>query len=216
MQLSHRILAVDDSHTNIAIIKRMMGRTYRLMTATSGEQALRIAPEFRPDLMLLDIMMPGMDGYEVCRRLRGDPVLRPMKVIMVSAKAMLAERLEGYAAGADDYITKPFEQDELLAKVRVYLRLKSVEEVERLKTGVLSLLGHELSTRLNGILLPTSILLSDENTEPTERKMLAEMVYRNAKRLHGLLEDIAGSCRPVATSREGHTTPLGYSPGDKR
>lgn len=188
-----RILAVDDSPTNIAIMEKMLGGTYALKTAATGEEALAIAPDFKPDITLLDIMMPGIDGYEVCRKIRANPVIRDTKIIMVSAKAMATERLEGYAAGADDYITKPFDENELLAKIRVYMRLKSVEEVNQLKAGVLSLLGQEVRTHLNGILLPATILMSDEEIVGIERKMLGSMVYRNVKRLHSLLEDIIGS-----------------------
>lgn len=187
----NRILAVDDNPTNIAIAEKMIGNLYNLRTALSGEEALDVASEFQPDLILLDIMMPGMDGYEVCRRIRSNKQLRPTKIIMVTAKAMLTERLEGYAVGADDYITKPFDIEELMAKINVYLRLKSVEEVEQMKNGVLSLLNQELSEQLNGILLPTSILMSDHDMKSSERNMLAEMVYRNTKRLHTFLEEIA-------------------------
>jgi DNA-binding response OmpR family regulator len=123
-------LAVDDNPVNIEIIEALLDEDHNLITATTGEEALKIAPDFRPDLILLDIMMPGMNGYEVCRRLRANSNLMYTKIILVSAKIMTPERLEGYEAGADDYITKPFDEDEFLAKVRVYLRLSTLEEVE--------------------------------------------------------------------------------------
>ncbi len=192
MESKSKILAVDDSATNVAVMQEMLNEAYNLKTAASGEEALEIANDFRPDITLLDIMMPGIDGYEVCRRMRATPSLRQTKIIMVSAKALVSERLEGYAAGADDYITKPFAEDELQAKIKVYLRLKNVEEVDQLKNGVVSLLGHEMRSQINGILLPTTLLMSDEDMAGVERKMLADMVYRNIKRLHGLLEDIVG------------------------
>ncbi len=125
MQPRSRILVVDDNPTNIKIAKAVLGEDYDLALAVTGEEALEIAPAFRPDVILLDIMLPGIDGYEVCRKIRGNPALRHTKIIMVSAKAMISGRLQGYEAGADDYITKPYEEDELLAKVRVFLRLKS-------------------------------------------------------------------------------------------
>ncbi|MFQ5501953.1 MAG: response regulator [Phycisphaerae bacterium] len=208
MEPKSKILAVDDSPTNVAVMQEMLGEEYTLKTAASGEEALEIANDFRPDITLLDIMMPGIDGYEVCRRMRATPSLRQTKIIMVSAKALVSERLEGYAAGADDYITKPFAEDELQAKIRVYLRLKNVEEVDQLKNGVVSLLGHEMRSQINGILLPTTLLMSDEDMAGVERKMLADMVYRNIKRLHGLLEDIVGEQRHNAERRDGATAPL--------
>lgn len=128
MQRQSRILLVDDNPTNLAILEEMLGDEYRWEAATSGEEALEIAPDFQPDLILLDVMMPGTNGYETCRRIRANPALRNVKIVMVSAKALVSERLEGYDAGADDYLTKPFDEKELLAKVRVYL---SREQMKR-------------------------------------------------------------------------------------
>ena len=128
MQRQSRILLVDDNPTNLAILEEMLDDEYRWEAATSGEEALEIAPDFQPDLILLDVMMPGINGYETCRRIRANPALRNVKIVMVSAKALVSERLEGYDAGADDYLTKPFDEKELLAKVRVYL---SREQMKR-------------------------------------------------------------------------------------
>src|SRR2546425_9104352 len=127
-----RILIVDDHPTNIAVLEEILGEPYTLKTAACGEEALVMALDFQPALILLDIMMPGIGGYETCRRLRAHPTLRHAKIIMVSARALVSQRLQGYEAGADDYITKPFDGDELVAKVRVYPRLKSLEEVKQL------------------------------------------------------------------------------------
>jgi len=150
MQVKGKILAVDDDPNNITILKELLDDNYSFKAATTGEQALRIAQDFRPDIILVDIMMPGMDGHELCRRLREHCKLKHTKIIIVSARAMITDRLEGYKAGADDYITKPFEGDEFLAKIRVHLRLKHTEEevepmrhkvtmtaIEKLRTPVL-------------------------------------------------------------------------------
>lgn len=131
MQRQGKILAVDDDPNNIAILEELLAQDYDLETTTSGEQALEVAQTFQPDVILLDIMMPGMDGYQVCQRLRELGAFKDTKIIMVSARAMVPERLEGYKAGADDYITKPFDGDEFLAKIQVYLRLKRAEEADR-------------------------------------------------------------------------------------
>jgi two-component system sensor histidine kinase/response regulator len=186
----NKILLVDDNPTNIAILEEMLSEEYNLAAASTGEASLEIAPAFQPDLILLDIMMPGINGYETCRRIRAHTSLRHTKIIMVSAKAMLSERLQGYEAGADDYITKPFEEDELLAKVRVYMRLKSVEEVHQLKSDLLTLLRHETRTPLNGILAPVQMLLADKTMDDAERTMLLDMVQQSAKRLQGLLQKV--------------------------
>lgn len=185
-----RILVVDDNPRNVAILKKILGRSYTVATAASGEEALSSVSAFAPDLILLDIMMPGIDGYETCRRLRARPDLRQTKIIMVSAKAMLSERLEGYEAGADDYVTKPFDEDELLAKIRVYLRLKSVEEVDRLKSELLALLNHETRTPLTFMIAPTEMLLGDPALTQDHKELL-QMIHDGAKRLHRLVERVS-------------------------
>ena len=119
MEVKKRILVVDDDPDNNTIMEELLGGDYHVKIATTGEEALEIALDFLPDIILLDIMMPGIDGYDVCRRLREHSTLQYAKIIMVSAKAMVSERLKGYEVGANDYLTKPFEEDELLEKVRV-------------------------------------------------------------------------------------------------
>ncbi len=196
-----RILVVDDNPRNVAILKKILSKEHEVATAASGEEALATASGFVPDLILLDIMMPGIDGYETCRRLRIRPDLKQTKIIMVSAKAMVSERLEGYEAGADDYVTKPFDEDELVAKIRVYLRLKSVEEVDRLKSELLALLNHETRTPLTFMIAPTEMLLNDPQISDEQRELL-QMVHDGAKRLHRLVERVSflsslktGACR---------------------
>ena len=133
MQTQSKILAVDDDHNNIAFLEELLEDNYDLKTSSNGEQALEIAKVFLPDIILLDIMMSGMDGYEVCRRLREHYTLKNTTIIMLSARAMNSEQLEGYQAGADDYITKPFDDDELLHKVHVHLDPENVEEPDQMK-----------------------------------------------------------------------------------
>lgn len=132
MEVQGKILTVDDDPNNITIVEELLDDNYDLKTATTGEQALEIAKDFQPDIILLDIMMPGMNGYEVCRQLREHCTSERTKIIMVSARAMVSERLEGYEVGADDYITKPFDGDEFVAKIRFYMGLKPAEEMDRI------------------------------------------------------------------------------------
>ena len=127
-----KILIVDDNATNLQILVEILEEHFELECARVGRRVPReVAPRFQPDLVLLDIMMPGIDGYQTCRKLRTEPGLADVKIIMVSAKAALSERLEGYDAGADDFIVKPFDHEELLSKVRVYMRLRTAEQVNR-------------------------------------------------------------------------------------
>lgn len=187
MQIPSRILAVDDSLLNLKVLEILLA-DYTLQTATSGAEALEIAPSFRPDVVLLDVMMPGIDGYATCRKIRDNPSLRHTKIIMVSAKSELNERLAGYEAGADDYITKPFDGDELLAKVRVYLKLKSVEEVEEVKNRTIEVLQHSNRTPLNNIISYAELLTCGCELDDDTRTESLEVILRNARRLHQLLE----------------------------
>ncbi|MBA7615752.1 Transcriptional regulatory protein WalR [subsurface metagenome] len=130
MQEKSKILAVDDNSINLAVIEELLGSQYNLMTVSTGIDALKMAQEFRPDLIILDIMLHGMDGYEVCQQIRKSSSLRDTKIIIVSAKAMTSERLKGYQVGADDYLTKPFDGEELLAKVCAHLRPKPINAIQ--------------------------------------------------------------------------------------
>lgn len=182
------ILAVDDDAINIDVYELLFGGDYHLVTALSGEEALEVAPRVRPDLILLDVMMPGMTGYEVCRKLREDPQLRFCKVLLVSAKGSRSERIEGYEAGADDYVTKPFCHDELAAKVRVYLKLKSVEQLDQLKTGVLGVLSHETRTPLQHILGAAELLrASADDLDAGTVEEMCTLITGGAERLERLV-----------------------------
>ena len=185
-----KILAVDDDAIDIMTIEKLLGEHYELRTATTGREALEIAANFRPDIILLDNMMPGLDGGQVCRQIRADRALRHTKIIMLSGKSMVSERIEAYEAGADDYVTKPFDEEELLAKIRVYLRLKSVEEMDQFKTDVLTLLSHEARTPLNSLIAPAEMLMSEEEVDAEEKKLLIEMVHSAAGRLHRFFENV--------------------------
>ncbi|MCH9671400.1 MAG: response regulator [Gammaproteobacteria bacterium] len=140
-----RVLIVDDNEDNVEILEDYLEDEFEVRSAYDGEEALQIVDAFEPALVLLDIMMPGIDGFEVCRRLRERADLADLKIIMLSAKIELADRLAGYQAGADDYLTKPFDEGELLAKLKVYLQLRRLEEVDRLQSALISVLGAKVA-----------------------------------------------------------------------
>lgn len=113
-----RVLAVDDNPINLDIVAELLGGEYRVKIAQSGSEAIRIAETFQPGVILLDVMMPDMDGLTACRLLRAIPGLSDSAIVMVSAKAMPSEQAAGIRAGADAYVTKPFDDAELLDIVR--------------------------------------------------------------------------------------------------
>jgi DNA-binding response OmpR family regulator len=119
-----RILIVDDTRTNIAILVETLREGYRLAVAPSGAKALEFVAKTPPDLVLLDIMMPEMDGYEVCRRLKAEPRTQGIPVIFITALDEVQEKTRGFALGAVDYITKPFEAAEVKARVRTHLQIE--------------------------------------------------------------------------------------------
>ena len=116
--MAGRILIADDE-PNIALSLEflMRDRGYAIAVARNGEEALRLAAEFRPDLVLLDVMMPVINGFEVCRRLRADPLHRGLKILMLTARGRESEVQRGLSEGADAYLTKPFGTQELVAIV---------------------------------------------------------------------------------------------------
>ena len=131
----HKILVVDDVPKNVKLLADLLvAKGYQAISAASGPEALaRLASE-APDLVLLDVMMPGMSGYEVCRAIRADPAHAMLPIVLVTALDPAQERVKGLEAGADDFLTKPVNQAELLARVRSLLRIKSLyDEVQRQK-----------------------------------------------------------------------------------
>lgn len=113
-----RILIAEDEPNIVTSLEFLLRQNaHDVRVARDGEEALRLVESFRPDLLLLDVMMPVRDGFEVCRRIRENPALQGIRIIMLTARGRDAERVKGIALGADAYITKPFSTQELLAKV---------------------------------------------------------------------------------------------------
>jgi DNA-binding response OmpR family regulator len=129
------VLVIEDDDIVARTIERSLrGHEFRVTLANSGVEGLKIARRQPTDLVILDIIMPGMDGYSVCREMRADPILAVVPILFLTAKAKDEDRIEGFLAGADDYLTKPFNIDELILRIRAILRrakrLGSVREAE--------------------------------------------------------------------------------------
>ncbi|KKK85246.1 hypothetical protein LCGC14_2775220 [marine sediment metagenome] len=171
----------------------MLGSQYDLMTVSTGLDVLKMAQEFQPDLIILDIMLPDIDGYEVCQQIRKSSLLRYTKIIMVSAKAMVSERLKGYQVGADDYLTKPYDGEELLAKVCAHLRPKPIKAIQQNKENLPNTLYGKIDALLdslaNSLLELAQTLESDENVSIDKRKRLAMQLNNCVKEMQSLGEE---------------------------
>jgi len=123
--MSKRILVIEDQEDNRQIVRDLMTASgYELIEATTGEEGLEAAARERPDLILMDIQLPGIDGYEVTRRIKADPKLRQIPIIAVTSYALSGDDKKAFAAGCDGYVTKPYSPRLLLAKIREYLPSK--------------------------------------------------------------------------------------------
>ena len=124
-----KILVVDDTPLNVKLLADLLtAKGYAVVTAANGDEALGKVAADRPDLVLLDVMMPGLSGYDVCRRLRADPRTALLPVVLVTSLDPQQERVKGIEAGADDFLNKPINQPELLARVKSLLRVKSLQD----------------------------------------------------------------------------------------
>jgi class 3 adenylate cyclase len=127
-----RVLIVDDTKANIDILVETLKSSYKINIATGGERALRSVHKSPPDIILLDILMPEIDGYEVCRRLKADPKTQDIPIIFISALNEVKDKTSGFNLGGADYITKPFETAEVKARVRAHLQLKLLRDQQKI------------------------------------------------------------------------------------
>ena len=127
----HSILVVDDTHTNLKILFDLLSNQgYRVAIAKNGEAALEKLESYLPELILLDVMMPGIDGFETCKRLKDNPNTQDIPVIFMTALSDSGNKVKGLNAGAVDYITKPINHEEVLARIEIHLQLKNLKTLE--------------------------------------------------------------------------------------
>ena len=179
-----RILVVDDDVKAVELVKLYLSRDgYRVMTANDGLEALRLAQESHPDLIVLDLMLPGMDGLEICRTIRRES---DVPIIMLTARTTDEDKLTGLGMGADDYVTKPFSPRELAARVRAVLRrLPGERGPDEIKYGEITINFKKHEVSLGGIPL---------NLTPVEFKLLGVLVKEPGRVFsrEQLIEDALG------------------------
>ncbi len=177
--MTARVLVVDDIRPNVKILEAKLSSEYfDVFTAMSGPEALASVEKNQPDIVLLDVMMPGMDGFEVCRRIKADPTTSHIPVIMVTALSDPQDRVQGLDAGADDFLTKPVDDVALFARVRSLVRLKLMMDELRLR---------ERTSNTFGIIEPMAPMNSASIT--SGRILLVEDDAREAERLKKALAD---------------------------
>jgi adenylate cyclase len=149
MSEAKRILVVDDTPHNVKLLVDLLSaKGYQVKTATSGPQALLSIAEETPDLVLLDVIMPEMTGYDVCKQIRADPKTAALPVVLVTSLDPREEKIRGLESGADDFLTKPINQAELIARVRTLLRVKSLYDTVQEQAAQLSEWNKELEQRV--------------------------------------------------------------------
>ncbi|MCP4698189.1 MAG: response regulator [Gammaproteobacteria bacterium] len=198
---ARKILIVDDISANIDVLRKFLGPDgYKFAFASSGEKALQIVSHSLPDIILLDIMMPGLDGFQTCVRMKTDSRTKDIPIIFITAKTDPVDLEAGFRAGAVDYITKPFQQAEVRARVKTHLTthllhkglLKAKEEAEaanKAKSAFLANMSHELRTPLNGILGYAQILQRDPQLNEKQQNGIS-IIDKSGRHLLGLINDI--------------------------
>ncbi len=203
-----RVLIVDDNEDILAVTRRILRRhDYDTLTAKDGKSGLELARRDRPDLVLLDVMMPGIDGLEVCRQLKGDRETRKIMIILVTGRGSTDNLVEGLEAGADDYITKPFQLPELMARVRSALRVKQLtDEIEERnrellrsqrermrseKMATIGLLATGIAHEFNNIMSGISGFAQLAETNPAFKDRLVELAKSQSERALQITRSLA-------------------------
>jgi len=191
-----KILIVDDVPKNIQLAGSILQKKeYNIFFANNGNTALTIANNNNFDLILLDIMMPGMDGFEVCETLKENNKTKDIPIIFLTAKADSESIIKGFDFGAVDYVTKPFNEKELLARVKTHLELRAAQqdlrEANATKDKFFSIIAHDLKNPFNALVGITKILLTEyDRFDAEKKKELIQMLHDSSQQGYKLLENL--------------------------
>ncbi len=200
-----KVLLVEDNAEMRAFLRRLLRHRYVLLQAEDGVEGLELAARQVPDLVVSDVMMPRMDGYELCRRLKADPVTRNVPVVLVSAMHGTEASVQGFAAGADDFVVKPFSPPELLARIEAQLRLRALQRavmrMEKETTlGVMAAgIAHEVLNPVNAVLTAMSPLRQRFAKLPESRdREMCEMLLDAVEESGGRIRDVVRAMLSLA------------------
>jgi signal transduction histidine kinase len=198
-----KLLIVDDVVDNIKVVGRLLKtKGIQVTPATSGEQALGLAAAKKPDLILLDVQMPEMDGFEVCRRLKDNPLTQKIPVIFLTARTESEDIMTGFMLGAIDYITKPFRADEVLVRIKNHLELKKsgdiinaqnihLKELNATKDKFFSIIAHDLKNPISNFRDLTKVLSENYYLLSNDDKIeYLKMMSKSSDKLYSLLENL--------------------------
>ena len=208
------ILLVDDNTNNLGVLYRYLDdEGFTVLVSQDGERAIKLAREQHPDLILLDIMLPGMSGFETCEELKAHAQTADIPVIFISALTDIQDKVRGFNAGGVDYITKPFQQEEVLARINAHVTIKRQrEELDRLnatKDRLFSVIGHDLRGPFMGLLGALELLRdSAEDMDPQTQRELIANLYDSAEKTYHLLENLLEWSRTQQKAVEVHQRPV--------
>lgn len=214
-----KIMIVDDTPQNLGVLEKMLiGKGYYIFAMTGGDTALKVAEKTPPDLFLLDVNMPGMNGYQLCEKIKKSPALCEIPVVFLSGMNETEDKIKGFEAGGFDYITKPFQLDEVEARVKTHLTIhklrlelkkhnanleslvaertheldmayKRLKSLERIKSEFLSMISHELRTPLNGVLVVSELIIQERVKYGQKDDDITEIYASSRNRIERLLDD---------------------------
>ena len=200
--MTARILVVDDVPANVKLLEvRLLAEYFDVVTATNGPDAIEICENGKVDVVLLDVMMPDMDGFEVCRRLKTDPATAQIPIVMITALDQVSDRVRGLEAGADDFLTKPVNDLQLMTRVKSLVRLKMLTDELRLRASTTRNIGFEelLSRGELSVEAPARVLLVDERESSYTR---IQKMLRNTTQLDVLTDPKDGYAQAADASYE--------------
>jgi len=197
----HTLLVIDDDLPMLLGLRALLERDgYKVVTCDNSLACLKMAEELQPDLIVCDVMMPLMDGFKVREALAASPLTSAIPFLFLSARASQTDKLRGLEGGADDYITKPFDTRELVARINAVFRRQDHShqeamhemnrQVERIQSEISHNISHELRTPMTQILMSLDMVLRDKYDDPEDLKWFVETALSQSHRLNGLIDDL--------------------------